>query len=288
MIKFSDFFKVEFPVKTKVKFNMNNGSPDEPAWDLLRAEEDSENYKKWLEMNAYKKRDSNNNLNNAEYLLSFAQYYPLGPQYYIFGGMYKVEKIIPELFYGVGYNLTLLEDFKEYRKRLIIKLKKPIGNKTYNRKYISVQNDLEPEIYELLPNQAIEAFPGFYKVLLNHKQLEYIYAKNAPEWEKQLSSVKAVYCITDTKTGKLYVGSACGDCSGLWQRWKSYADLKNLTGGNKFFTELKFKNKQYIIDNFTYAILEVFDPKTSNDEILQRESFWKDVFKSKKFGMNKN
>lgn len=288
MIKFNDFFKVDLPKKTKVKFNINNGSPDEPAWDLLRAEDNSENFKKWLNMNAFKKKQANNNLSNSEYLLTFAQYYPLGSQYYIFGGMYKVEKIIPEVFDDVGYNLTLLENFKEYRKRLIIKLEKPIGRNIYNKKYNSVQNDLEPEIYELLPNQAIETFPGFYKVLLNHKQLEYIYAKNAPEWEKQLSSVKAVYCITDTKTGKLYIGSAYGDCEGLWQRWKNYADLKNLTGGNKIFEDLKFKNNQYIIDNFTYSILEIFDPKTSNSEILQRESFWKEVFKSREFGMNKN
>ncbi len=288
MIKFDEFFRVEFPDATKVKFNMNNGVPNEPAWDFLKADDDSLEYQKWINMNAHKKKQANNNLNHAKYLLAFAQYYPLGPKYYIFGGMYKVEIINPEIYNEKGYNLTLMENFKEYRKRLIIKLEKPIGRDIYNKRYSSVQKDLNPEIYELLPNQVMEAFPGFNKILLNHKQLEYIYTQNAPEWEKQLSSVKGVYCVTDTKTGKIYIGSAYGDYAGIWQRWRCYADIRKLTGGNKVFEELKFKGKNYIIDNFTYSILEILDPKTSDIEVIQRENFWKDVFKSKIFGMNKN
>lgn len=56
---------------------------------------------------------------------------------------------------------------------------------------------------------------------------------------------------------------------------------KNLTGGNKDFEEIKANNPDYIIDNFTYSILEILDPRTSDNEILQRESFWKDVLKQK-------
>lgn len=35
MIRFDEFFNVEKPSSTKVKFNMNNGNPNQPAWDLL-------------------------------------------------------------------------------------------------------------------------------------------------------------------------------------------------------------------------------------------------------------
>lgn len=45
MIKFEDFFKVNSPKETKVKFNMHN-SKGNLAWDLLRADEHEENYKK--------------------------------------------------------------------------------------------------------------------------------------------------------------------------------------------------------------------------------------------------
>lgn len=288
MIKFEDFFKVDFPNETKVKFNMNAANKSEPAWDFLRCEDGTANHQRWIAMNAHKRKQANNNLNNAKYLLAFAQYYPLGQNYYIFGGMYKVEIIDPKIFDAVGYNLTLMDEFSEYRKRLIIKLKKNIGRDIYNKRYISVQKDLDPELYELLPNQPFEDFPGFNNVLLTHKQLQYIYEKEAPEWKRYLSSIKGVYCITDTSNGKIYIGSAYGDCAGLWQRWSAYANPKNLTGGNKDFEEIKAKNPNYIIDNFTYSILEILDSRASDNEVLQRERFWKEVFKTKKFGMNKN
>ena len=286
MIKFEDFFKVCLPNKTKVKFNMNDG--ESPAWDLLRADDDTEEYERWIAMNAWKnlKGQANNNLNNAEYLLAFAQYYPLGPTYFVFGGMYKVEQLDTSSATEncVGYKLTLVDDFKEYRKRLIVKLDRTIKRDIYNKPYLSVQRDFNPEIYELLPTQAIENFPGFKEILLTHKQLQYI--QKAPEWEKQLSSVKGVYCITDTKTGKLYIGSAYGKYAGIWQRWKNYADIGNLTGGNKTFDELKTLDPDYIVKYFQYSVLEILDPKTPNEEVIRREEFWKRVFKSKEFGMN--
>lgn len=128
MIRFDEFFNVEKPSSTKVKFNMNNENPNQPAWDLLL--EDSPH---WIGMNSWKSKQPNNNYGNAEYVLSFAQYYPYGPQFFIFGGLYKIEKKSPEVFDQVGYNLTLMDDFSEYRKRLIIKLDRPIGRDLYNR-----------------------------------------------------------------------------------------------------------------------------------------------------------
>lgn len=35
MIRFQDFFKEIDASNTKVKFNMNNGNPNEPAWNIL-------------------------------------------------------------------------------------------------------------------------------------------------------------------------------------------------------------------------------------------------------------
>ena len=288
MIKFEDFFKVDYPNETKVKFNMNAANKNEPAWDFLKCEDGSSNYQRWINMNAHKRKQANNNLNNAKYLLAFAQYYPLGQNYYIFGGMYKVDIIDPNITDGLGYKLTLMGNFSEYRKRLIIKLKSPIGRNIYNKRYCSVQKDLDPELYEILPTQAIEDFPGYNNVLLTHKQLRYIYEKEAPEWKRQLSSIKGVYCITDISNGKIYVGSAYGNCAGIWQRWSAYANPKNLAGGNKDFEEIKIKNPEYIINNFTYSILEILDPKTSDDEVIRKENFWKNVLKTKQFGMNNN
>ena len=110
----------------------------------------------------------------------------------------------------------------------------------------------------------------------------------APEWKMALSSVKGVYCITDTSTGQLYIGSASGDAGGIWQRWSSYANVKNLTGSNKTFEDLKSREESYIVDNFTYSILEIFDMRTKREDIIHREEYWKRVFQTVRFGMNNN
>lgn len=283
MIYFEDFFKVAEPQKTKVKFNMNAGDSSFRAWDFLI---NGENDPDWINMNSWKTKQANNNLNKAKYLLSFAQYYPYGPDFYIFGGMYKVEKIEPEVFDSVGYRLELMSDFQDYRKRLIIKLEHPIGRDIYNKPFENVQRDFNPEVYELAPSTKLGSFPGYNNVLLSHRDLQTIVNMEAPEWKIALSNVKGVYCITDKATGRLYIGSASGNSGGIWQRWSSYGNVENLTGGNKTFEEIKNFDKTYIVENFSYSILEVFDVKTKREEIIHREEFWKKVFQTVKYGMN--
>lgn len=284
MIKLEDFIKVSDPQKTKVKFNMNAGDWNKRAWDLLLGDD-----LEWYNMNAYKTKQSNNNLNHANYLISLAQYYPYGPEYFVFGGLFKVEKILPEVFDAIGYKLTLMDEYQEYIKRLIIKIEKPIGRDLYNRKYDTLQKQLNPEIYELAPGTKLGHFPGYQNVSLKHKDMRRIVNSDEPSWKQALSNVKGVYVITDTSNGNLYIGSASGNIDGLWQRWSGYADLKNLTGGNKGFNQiLNDKGKAYIIDNFKYSILEIFDTKTKEETMLNRENYWKDVFITRKHGMNHN
>lgn len=101
--------------------------------------------------------------------------------------------------------------------------------------------------------------------------------------------MKGVYVITDLSCGRLYVGSASGEANRLWQRWSSYAHLKNLTGGNRELEQLRQTlGDAHIVENFQYSILEIFDPKTRADTILARESFWKNALDSRAHGMNWN
>ena len=67
MIKFTDFIKAPDAARTKVKFNMNGGDRNKPAWDFLL--EDSPD---WLGMNSYKTKQPSNNLNHADYLIALA------------------------------------------------------------------------------------------------------------------------------------------------------------------------------------------------------------------------
>ena len=285
MIELNKFIKVPNLNKTKIKFNMNAGNVEIKAWDLLFKEDETE----WEQINAWKTKHPNNNLNHADYLLAFAQYYPYGPEYFIFGGLYKIKKIEPEVYDEVGYELTLMEDYKEYRKRLIVKLKKPIGRDLYNRLYKNIQDTLEPEVYEIAPNTKLGHFPGYQNVTLSHPQMQQIISRNEPSWKQALMNVKGVYVITDLSNGKLYIGSASGNTDGIWQRWSDYANIENLTGGNKLLNEIKLdKGKDYIINNFQYSILEIFDTKTKANTIINRENYWKNVFCTRKYGMNYN
>ncbi|MCG1690134.1 GIY-YIG nuclease family protein [Staphylococcus epidermidis] len=285
MIELNKFIKVPDLNKTKIKFNMNAGNAEIKAWDLLFKEDETE----WEQINAWKTKHPNNNLNHADYLLAFAQYYPYGPEYFIFGGLYKIKKIEPEVYDEVGYELTLMEDYKEYRKRLIVKLKKPIGRDLYNRLYKNIQDTLEPEVYEIAPNTKLGHFPGYQNVTLSHPQMQQIILRNEPSWKQALMNVKGVYVITDLSNGKLYIGSASGNTDGIWQRWSDYANIENLTGGNKLLNEIKLdKGKDYIVNNFQYSILEIFDTKTKADTIINRENYWKNVFCTRKHGMNFN
>lgn len=165
VITLRDLLPVAHPEKTKVKFNMNAGDVSLRAYDLLLKDtsttERTDSGSRWYEMNAWRSAtgQANNNLNHAEYLLSFAQYYTYGPEYFIFGGMHKVEKAVPEVLGGVGYKLTLLPDYEAYIKRLIIKLKKPIGRDIYNKFYENTMRDFEPVVYEYSMSLGSEPLP---------------------------------------------------------------------------------------------------------------------------------
>ncbi|HKL79543.1 MAG TPA: GIY-YIG nuclease family protein [Mobilitalea sp.] len=284
MIQLTDFIKTPNVTKTKIKFNMNAGDVNKRAWDLLLEDE-----QEWLNMNRWKTKQPNNNLNYAEYLIALAQYYPYGPQYFIFGGLFKVEKMMPEIYDALGYNLTLMEDYKEYIKRLIIKIEKPIGRDIYNRKYENIQEQLNPEIYELAPSTKLGHFLGYQNVSLMHKDMKHIIQRDEPIWKEALSNVKGIYVITDTSNGNLYIGSASGNTDGIWQRWSGYASLNNLTGGNKEFIQiLNEKGSEYITQHFRYSIIEIFDTKTKVETILERENYWKNVLNTKNHGMNHN
>lgn len=284
MILFTDFIKVPDPDKTKVKFNMNPNDVTQPAWDLLRDDSPA-----WLEMNSWKgkKEDKINNLNHADYLIALAQYYPYGPNFYVFGGLYRVVKKVPEVFEQVGYDLILMEEYQEYIKRLVIKISKPIGQSNYNRTYNNLRNKLLPEVYEITPDVKLGSFPGYQNINLTHKELNRILSQEEPSWKKALSHVKGVYLIFDESNGKIYVGSASGNTDGIWQRWSSYADFKNPTGGNtKFVDIVTTLGKDHIVKNFRYIVLEIYDMRTKFEIVRERESFWQRAFQTRKFGYN--
>lgn len=132
---------------------------------------------------------------------------------------------------------------------------------------------------------SVEEFPGFNSVCVSFSKLQLIIDQQIQSWHGALSNIKGVYLITDTEVGKLYVGSAMGH-SGIWQRWSNYVQTGH--GGNtELIALLQSKPAEYC-SCFQYSILEIADSHASDDYIRLRESYWKDVLRSRVHGYNSN
>jgi hypothetical protein len=126
-----------------------------------------------------------------------------------------------------------------------------------------------------------------YRFDLPFDKLERIIKTGRRDWINALKHIQAVYLITDNLTGKFYVGSATSQDEFLLGRWKTY--IKNGHGGNVKFKELIEKNGiSYIRKNFSYRILDYFSESYPSVKVLESESYWKEVFKSRIFGYNAN
>jgi group I intron endonuclease len=132
---------------------------------------------------------------------------------------------------------------------------------------------------------SVEDFPGYNKVLITFRQLCIIIREEITSWKAALKSVSGIYIITDTKNGKVYIGSACGE-QGLWQRWATYA--KNGHGGNKDLKALLKKKGAGYPKNFQFSILEVTDLNANEEHIIERENHWKNLLMSREYGYNQN
>lgn len=132
---------------------------------------------------------------------------------------------------------------------------------------------------------VVERFKTYSAVCLSKSELDLIVRHDVSSWRAALSAVSAVYVITDTRTGKLYVGSATGD-GGLWQRWRCYSETGH--GGNDKLVELLAREGLGRAASFQFSILEIVDRSAPPGEVLRREQHWKHVLQSHVHGYNLN
>lgn len=190
-----------------------------------------------------------------------------------------VGKITKDLnkFNDVGYEFEVLEQYRKYFGRIIVKYKN--SSQTLIRNALTIINDCE--IHQILPDVFDnDLFPGYESVNVSWQELTRVIDKES--WKTALQNQKAVYLITDISNGKKYVGSAYAE-NMLLNRWQNY--VKSRHGGN---IQLKQLSKEHIESNFRYSILDIFKSTTDDKVILSRESWWKDTLLTRKFGYNSN
>lgn len=197
-----------------------------------------------------------------------------------------IKRVTKELgvYDGINYEGEELEEYRQYYGRVIIKYHKTA--QTQGMFYSTVQKNLE--VLQLLPAAFDgEEFPGYDNVRLSYLQLAAIIQRRKQSWVAALENQKAVYLITDTSNGKLYVGSATSDKGMLLARWSSY--VENGHGGNKELIALvREKGLEYVQQHFQYSILENYNARIDDHVVLKRESWWKETLQSRKFGYNDN
>ena len=130
-------------------------------------------------------------------------------------------------------------------------------------------------------------FPGFDQVLVTHDELrDVVNDSRYKTWQTALTSVKAVYLITDTSphapNGRHYVGKADGK-ERLLGRWSQYAHDGH--GGNKHLLEAAGLDPDHA-RNYQFSILRVFGPHAPQADVDDAEAHYKRALLSVKFGLN--
>ena len=259
--------------KRNIKIHCSIGGANklEPLYLFFKNE-----YKSWQE-------EQNNKNFERDFILSIIY---MEKNEYLFAGIYQsidvAEVKTGERKGKYLYNTLLTEHGKEFIGKLVIKFEKDFRNT-----YLLMENFINDlQILELKKQEyKFDPFPGYSNINIQFDLLKEIINSNEISWKIALSNIKGIYLISDTSNGKLYVGSAYGN-NAFWQRWQEY--IINGHGNNKIMKEIIMKHGIQYCTNFTFSILEIFNLNTMDDEIIRKESFWKDRLLTRKYGYNDN
>lgn len=260
------------PTACKVHCAVWNGV-DHPIDVLARS------WDEWVEWNRWRgTRDEF----NRQFIFSLARDRS-NPTHWLFGGVFEVtgRRRSP----GAGsYDVVLRDDLMgAYIKRLLVMFK-PSGRTVRLNMETSLDQMEVVSVLEL--PYAGEPFPGHDQINHSLRVLEIAVRQDWSEWRGALQHMKGVYVIHDVASGKPYVGSAYGD-TGIWARWCEYVD--SLHGGNVELRELVGQmGADYARANLHFSLLEFWSMRTADEHVLARESYWKNVLLSRRFGLNSN
>lgn len=256
----------KFITNAKIHFALGEKEKFEPLYAFSRNE-----FQKWQET------QRNRNF-EKEYILSLIYY---GKGEWLFGGIYRRISLRNENKLFI-YRTELTDFGAEFIGRLVVKF-----DKKFRQSYPNLWNYCERlELLEILRDKyTVEPFPGYENMKIKFELLQSIISQEEKTWTTALSIVKGVYLISDLSNGKLYFGAAFGENS-FWNRWVGYTF--NGHGGNADLKAIIDKEGFEYTKNFLFSILETRSMNAEDDEIIKRESYWKDILLTRGFGYNKN
>jgi len=241
---------------------------------------------------SYQSFQKSGKFGNSKYLAVFAPYYGTRA---LFLGLWRIDGEIPALqapekirkkvahlnwpLEGVSfYKLAETDAFSDLSERLVIEW----GGATVSW----VQRKTDKAVVAILPPAHIQEFKSYEQVVIDRAQLEKMLSNptNNATWYNALRAVNGIYCITDTKRGKLYVGSAYGK-NGIWGRWADYALSGH--GGNKKLKAL-LDDDPKAANHFQYSILEILPGSSTAEDAIEKEILWKLKLGSREHGYNEN
>lgn len=268
-IKLKNIWPIENVGDYKVHFGRYNGV-NEPLDEWL---DDRYNWVYWQE---YRPK---NNMFNRDFIFSLMKFY-IEEDVWLFGGIFRV---LADHGHGNGYEVELTDHGADFIGRLKIF--------RYHRKMstrVNLENHYDDfEVAEILREPySGRIFPGYENIDLPFMELATLIRNDKPDWKSALENVKGIYLITDTSTGKRYVGKASGG-QGIWSRWGGYVSSGH--GWNKKLQKLVGDKLDYARENFKFTLLE-YRPAPTPDEIIdKREGYWKEVLLTRgKYGLNQN
>jgi hypothetical protein len=266
MIKFLDLFSNLKDSIKDYKVHLATTGENNPLTAFLQ-----NNFKEWQESQSKRNFERN-------YIVSLIYY---DKDEWLFAGIYKSisSELIKERYI---YETELLDINTELIGRLIIKYEK-----SYRQSYPYLENCIDDfYISQILKEKySIAEFPGYEHINIDFDILQTIVKNNDLSWYTALKNIKGVYIITDKSNGKHYVGSVYG-IDAFWSRWTQYAE--NGHGGNKDLKKLIAENGINYSKKFQFSILEIRATTTADNEIIERENYWKDILLTREYGYNKN
>lgn len=271
-IKLNDILKLESIDNVKIRLNLSNSS-----WNALELYHNNPNL---LLVGNFHNSAKKRWFKEGEIVIGLAQ---IKNDEWVLIDISRITKSYHKFWDGktlsnvnTFYEHEKIKELEKYFGRLIVQFHKK--NAFVTLKGNSIDKFI---VKKILPDSLDnDVFPGYDKVNISWKELKRAIQKDT--WKTVLQNQKGVYLITDISNGKKYVGSAYGE-NMILGRWKTY--VKTGHGGNKGLKALSF---EHIKKNFKYSILDIYKSTTNDQVIIDRESWWKEVLQSRKFGYNEN